>query len=384
MIVLGERIREFRLRDGRTQEALAGELGVTAQAVSRWEKGLCCPDMELIPSIANYFGVSIDELFGYDNERTKKIDAMYGEITRMNRMNNGKDVNLDACIALAREAAIEFPGNEKLAAALASVLYNAGSVRRGEYHVDSADGFEVCDVERHQTYPEWQESVKLYEKLLPSLNSGDPRNMAVRELSQLYKFLGKHDKAALLADSAPDLNGSRPFLRINAFDGKEAVAASGEALIETLICATDLIAAIVRADRSMPPKTAAALLENAVAMYGLVFTEGDFDRLCGTIGSIYLLRSYYLWLAGEKDGAFASLDQALAFSKRFDEEAHMEAYASPLLRYAKPLVCAFGRRLTPELPELWPFWDVPEADRVGREMRADPRWTEWENKTAYA
>lgn len=39
MIVLGERIRELRQRDGRTQEALASELGVTAQAVSRWEKG---------------------------------------------------------------------------------------------------------------------------------------------------------------------------------------------------------------------------------------------------------------------------------------------------------------------------------------------------------
>ncbi|MBR2599363.1 MAG: helix-turn-helix transcriptional regulator, partial [Erysipelotrichaceae bacterium] len=63
---LGKRIRELRNRDGRTQEVLAEELGVTAQAVSRWEKGICYPDMEIIPSIANYFGVSIDELFGYD------------------------------------------------------------------------------------------------------------------------------------------------------------------------------------------------------------------------------------------------------------------------------------------------------------------------------
>jgi transcriptional regulator with XRE-family HTH domain len=39
MIDLGERIKLFRQRGGRTQEALAGELGVTAQAVSRWENG---------------------------------------------------------------------------------------------------------------------------------------------------------------------------------------------------------------------------------------------------------------------------------------------------------------------------------------------------------
>ena len=80
MIQLGERIKEFRQRDGRTQEALANALGVTAQAVSRWEKGICYPDMGMIPSIANYFGVSIDELFGYDNERSKKIDALVERI----------------------------------------------------------------------------------------------------------------------------------------------------------------------------------------------------------------------------------------------------------------------------------------------------------------
>ncbi|MBQ1757819.1 MAG: helix-turn-helix transcriptional regulator, partial [Erysipelotrichaceae bacterium] len=50
MMELGKRIRELRNRDGRTQEVLAEELGVTAQAVSRWEKGICYPDMEIIPS----------------------------------------------------------------------------------------------------------------------------------------------------------------------------------------------------------------------------------------------------------------------------------------------------------------------------------------------
>ena len=89
MIQLGERIKELRQRDGRTQETLANALGVTAQAVSRWEKGICYPDMGMIPSIANYFGVSIDELFGYDNERSKKIDALAERIRTMIAENNG-------------------------------------------------------------------------------------------------------------------------------------------------------------------------------------------------------------------------------------------------------------------------------------------------------
>ena len=69
---IGQKIRELRYRDGRTQEALADALGVTSQAVSRWEANGGYPDMEMVPAIANYFGVSIDELFGYQNDREKK------------------------------------------------------------------------------------------------------------------------------------------------------------------------------------------------------------------------------------------------------------------------------------------------------------------------
>lgn len=384
MIRLGEKIRQLRQRNGRTQEALAGELGVTAQAVSRWEKGICYPDMELLPSIANYFGVSIDELFGYDNERVRKVDALFDNLTAMNRANNGIDLNMDECIRLAREALIEFPGNEKLTYALASALFNAADVRRGERHIEGADGFDLYDVNRHRTYPEWQEAIKLYEKVLLTVNSGELRNKAVMELSQLYRNFGEREKAALLAETAPDLSGSKPFLRINAFDGKEAVAASGEALINTLICLTELIAAIVRTDRNLPPEAAAKLLDNAISIYALVFTEGDFGKLSGVMASYHLLRSYFLWLADEKDAAFAALDAALAFAKTYDDDASVRAYTSPLLRYAKPIACSLGRSFAAALPELWPYWNVPGAEQVKSEMRTDPRWAEWVSRTADA
>ena len=50
----------------------AGVLGVSPQAVSRWEANGGYPDMELIPAIANFFNVSIDELFGYSKDRQEK------------------------------------------------------------------------------------------------------------------------------------------------------------------------------------------------------------------------------------------------------------------------------------------------------------------------
>ena len=142
----------------------------------------------------------------------------------MIHQNNGKDVSMDECIALAREALIEFPGNEKLTLALASALFTAGYVRHGEHHIEGDDGYSVYDVVRHREYSEWKEAIRLYEKLLLSLNSGEMRQQAVIELSQLYKNTGEHEKALLLAQSAPDINATT--LRITTSDANIGDATS--------------------------------------------------------------------------------------------------------------------------------------------------------------
>ena len=59
---LNEQIAFLRKAKGTTQEELAKALGVTNQAVSKWESSQCCPDIQLLPDIADYFGVSIDYL----------------------------------------------------------------------------------------------------------------------------------------------------------------------------------------------------------------------------------------------------------------------------------------------------------------------------------
>ena len=53
---------------GLTQEGLAQKLGVTNQAVSKWESGQSCPDLALLPRIADLFGITIDELFGRESK----------------------------------------------------------------------------------------------------------------------------------------------------------------------------------------------------------------------------------------------------------------------------------------------------------------------------
>lgn len=71
-IKINEQIAFLRKNKGITQEELARALGVSNQAVSKWESAQSCPDIQLLPELAQYFGVSIDELMGYKGVDTSK------------------------------------------------------------------------------------------------------------------------------------------------------------------------------------------------------------------------------------------------------------------------------------------------------------------------
>ena len=64
MNTMGERIKHHRKRLGMTQEQLAERLGVSPQAVSKWENNLSCPDISILPELATVLGISLDELLG--------------------------------------------------------------------------------------------------------------------------------------------------------------------------------------------------------------------------------------------------------------------------------------------------------------------------------
>ena len=62
-MTLGNKNAYYRKKKNITQDALAQKLDVTNQAVSKWESDQCCPDVMLLPKVADIFGTSVDELF---------------------------------------------------------------------------------------------------------------------------------------------------------------------------------------------------------------------------------------------------------------------------------------------------------------------------------
>jgi len=65
---LGRRIAAHRKRLGLTQDSLAEQLGVTAQAVSKWENDQSCPDISMLPKLSEVFSITIDELLGVERQ----------------------------------------------------------------------------------------------------------------------------------------------------------------------------------------------------------------------------------------------------------------------------------------------------------------------------
>ena len=69
---LGNKIKELRKSRGITQEQLANSVNVSFQAVSKWENDIALPDITIIPVLARYFGVSMDEFFDFDLTKSGK------------------------------------------------------------------------------------------------------------------------------------------------------------------------------------------------------------------------------------------------------------------------------------------------------------------------
>ena len=90
-ILIGENIKRLRKSNNITQEQLAVIFNVSTAAVCKWESGETYPDITLVPQIAYYFKVSIDELLGYDESKMEEeiinILKEYDDIPNQNKYN---------------------------------------------------------------------------------------------------------------------------------------------------------------------------------------------------------------------------------------------------------------------------------------------------------
>ncbi len=384
---LGETIRTLRKRAGRTQEELATALGITCQAVSRWESGAAYPDMEFIPTIANFFGTTIDQLFGYEGDRDKRIQALLDQANAYGLPFRGNGPWFDECIALLREGLAEFPANPRLTLALAAALSEAGWRRQGEwlYYDETGHMQHRYDPGRKNAY--WAEAVKLCETLTTAPTDPAIDARATELLVMLYRNLGENHRAVAAAERMPGLRQCRELLLCSACDGIEEAACIGDALLKLASALGEqLVYGLINKEEHFTSDMPIRKLEGILDLFRLLCDDGNFGQYHKDLAELHLYLSRLRWEQGCHDEAFADLDKAYDHAVQLERLAAGEAQ-----HFTAPLVCHVtaalpegnhvSRRVR-DLPEDWPIWCNPDYGKVKKEIQADPRWTAWAEKCA--
>ena len=381
---LGIKIRELRRRDGRTQDNLAESLGVTAQAVSRWEAGRSYPDMEMIPAIANYFHVSIDELFGYHDEREEKIRTILekasGILTKQGFTMYQGSLSEDVleCVNMLRAASEEFPNEPKILLKLAQALHMWGWNKYGaKGYLSDSSGIIEDDIEYNSQNVYWQEAVRAYEKLLKCDPSPEEREMAIRHITPLYCRMGEYEKAKALANDQNALVVCKEVLLPLATVGEEKARYQGERIMALL---SNLRFAVSEAVALRPAVSSSEygrqILLSVIQIYETVFIDGRCGDWHWDIGQLYLTLAQYEM---DNDG---SMEKVLDyFDKGFDHcKEYNRIYNEGEYQYSAPLVSALPKIAKGDLKPFGDdFWEKQLRTfrkNVVNEIRKNPKYAE--------
>lgn len=117
----GKRLQRLRKERNITQEEIANHLSISFQAVSKWENDITTPDMETLLKLSKYLNVSLNELYGVEEEHkittsTKKFEELVLKV-RVDSKNDDKvNINLPLAIAmpLLKSGNIKINGNSAL------------------------------------------------------------------------------------------------------------------------------------------------------------------------------------------------------------------------------------------------------------------------------
>jgi len=380
---LGNKIRELRHRDGRTQEALAEALGVTSQAVSRWESNGGYPDMEMMPAIANFFGITMDELFGYHHDRDEKIAAIISRVESFHIKSRGDDGWVDECLGILREGLAEFPQNEKLLITLADTLSEAGWRRHREWLRYDEAGYLRHDYDKHKKNEYWVEAIKICEHLVQAAQEHMIVSQAIAILVLLYRNMGETEKAVFYANRMPEMKYSREMMLAAAADGEEEARYIGDLLLKmSAKFAEQMVYALMAYKPYFDSDLPMEKIKGVIKIFDLVCEDGYFGPYHGELIKLYLYLSRVQWERGDHDGAFVSLDQALKHAKAMEGlmDGKEHRFTAALVSTVQYQMKA-GGEIAQYLPQDWPFWRMPECKQAAQEIKADPRWAEWVEKT---
>ena len=223
---IGENIRRLRRRRDLTQEEVAAHLGISFQSISKWERGDGYPDITMLPALANYFDVSVDELIGMDeiakSEKYDEINLLWKENNAMGRH--------DENVALLRSSLKTFPNDDLLLVQLATSL-------------EKLEGTE----EEKAGYR--KEAIAAQEQILRYGKDPEIHNATLYNICFAYWKNGEYDKALEQAGKLPNLYKTRENAMVFFLQGAEKGDAARAALKPLMWSIALQLAALAETER---------------------------------------------------------------------------------------------------------------------------------------
>ena len=288
-ITLNEQLKKLRKKKGNTQEDLANHLGITVQAVSKWERGEGYPDITLLPHVSAYYNVTIDELLGVGQaEREKKIDAYEEKDSALFR--EGKSAER---VALMREALAEFPNEMRL-------VYDLMYALQAKNCSDDRD-----------------EIIALGKRILDESTDNSQREGAIQCLCYTYRLKGDMEEAQKYAGMGGSLAVTVNALMPTVLEGEEAVEYCQSNLREYMddIC---LNVDIMVWKGSFSPEEEILLRKFALDCFKLLYSDENYGFYHCRVSNLYhQLGNNYMRL-GREEEMLDSLEKAAEHAIKFD------------------------------------------------------------------
>ena len=260
MLKIGDKIKSLRKAQDITQEKLAAYLNISYQAISKWENGTALPDITLVPKIANFFGVSADELLCMkeieETEELREYEKVYHENNRLGKMLDN--------IVISREVLTKYPRNYQwmLNLSYSLIQYN--------------------DTEEHNKYSLEhgfvEEAIKICERILEDCTIDSIRHSAIQILCYGYRGVGKEDLALRLANEMPDLYLCRDHLLTHIYRGEKQIEQCQNVLLSMIDSSSGIIGMLVSNElmgRELTVLQKAELIETANGLYKLILNKDE-------------------------------------------------------------------------------------------------------------
>lgn len=315
-INIGEKIKYYREQKNVSQDDFAKYLGVTCKTVLKWETAELYPDFELIPIIANYFGISTDILLcmeNFDNEDKIKeyIEKFYEKIS---------SGNIRDAVETAREGLMHFPNEYRIKILLMHGLYLSCDRPAAIKHYSS-------------------EIIEIGEDIFKSCTVDSIRNEARRLLClHYYEDLSDTDKAREEASYLPARKACREDMLPHVSDGEAKLSAIQENIATYTALLSSAITAYAENDDAIGAKDKIRFYELAKTLKQAIYSKKDFFEV--TYSHMLLLKNLAaLYMSVEEPKkALDCLKECAECAAEFDalpKENQPFMHISPLLNRLK-------------------------------------------------